>query len=258
MTEIRPIRRDEGEDFLQLLCDVFGLDFDRAQGLFFEDPMFDLRRKWALFEGREMVSILTTTPLEFGWGRAYGVAGVATRESRRGEGHAGKLLDRVHKEATRTGEGHALLFAQELGLYERVGFEPLDRVVRAPLATIPEEEIPPAMHVEEVRAMYAAWADGHPDRLRRDRKRWTLWKWHFRECNPFGDGYLCFENDTLREGLWSPPAAALPLPGGTEFFGTTLVADMLELPLAAPPTVELHLMGRDVPGVPQLFMTDQF
>ena len=258
MTEIRPIRAGEAEAFLQLLCDVFGLDFDRAHNLFFEDPMFDLRRKWALIEGQEMVSVLTTTPLEFGWGRAYGVAGVATRADRRGEGHAGKLLERVHRESQRMGEGAGLLFAKELGLYERLGFEPLDRVVRAPIATIPEGEIPPPMHVEEVRAMYSAWADGHPDRLRRDRPRWTLWKWHFRECNPFGDGYLCFENDTLREGLWSEPQAALPLPAGTEWFGTTLVADMLEIPVAAPPVVELYLMGRDVPGVPQLFMTDQF
>ena len=258
MTEIRPIREAEAEDFLGLLCDVFGLDFDRAQGLFHEDPMFDLRRKWALWEGQEMVSVLTTTPLEFGWGRAYGVAGVATRESRRGEGHAGKLLERVHKESERRGEGAGLLFAKELGLYERLGFEPLDRVVRAPLATTAETSIPPEMHVEEVRAMYAAWADGHPDRLRRDRPRWTLWKWHFRQCNPFADGYLCYENDTLREGLWSQPQAALPLPMGSEWFGTTLVADMLEIPVAAPPVIDLYLMGRNVPGVPQLFMTDQF
>ncbi len=258
MTEIRPIRENEAESFLQLLCDVFGLDFDRAHSLFFEDPMFDLRRKWALFEGPDMVSVLTTTPMEFGWGRAYGIAGVATRPHRQGEGHAGKLLERVHKEAKRMGEGAALLFAKQLDLYERNGFEPLDRVVRAPLATIPEGHIPPPMHVEEVRAMYSAWADGHDDRLRRDRRRWTLWKWHFRECTPFADGYVCFENDTLREGLWSHPQAALPLPAGTEFFGTTLIADMLEMPFAAPPTVELYLMGRDVPGVPQLFMTDQF
>ena len=258
MTEIRPIRESEADEFLGLLCDVFGLDFDRARPLFFEDPMFDLRRKWALIEGQEIVSALTTTPLEFGWGRAYGIAGVATREGRRGEGYAGKLVERVHKEAKGRGEGRGLLLAKELGLYERLGFEPLDRVVRAPLATVPEEGVPPEMHVEEVRALYAAWADGHPDRLQRDRKRWTLWKWHFRECSPFVDGYLCFENDTLREGLWSHPQAAIPLPAGTEFFGTTLIADMLELPLAAPPTVELYLMGRDVPGVPQLFMTDQF
>lgn len=258
MTEIRPLREGEVEAFLELLCDVFGLDFDRAQPLFFEDPMFDLRRKWALFEGAEMVSILTTTPLEFGWGRAYGVAGVATRADRRGEGHAGKLLERVHKEAHRAGEGHAMLFARDLNLYEKHGFEPLDRVVRAPLATLPDDGIHAPMHVEEVRAMYAAWADGDDDRLRRDRKRWNLWKWHFRECFPFVDGYLCFENDTLREGLWSTPQTALPLPSGVEFFGTTLIADMLEIPIAAPPTVELYLMGRDVPGVPQLFMTDQF
>jgi len=258
MTDIRPIRPPEAETFLELLCDVFGLDMSRAHNLFFEDPLFDLRRKWALFEANEMVSILTTSPLEFGWGRAYGIAGVATKESRRGEGHAGKLIERVHREAKRTGEGAALLLAKEFGLYERLGFEPLDRVIRAPIATVPEGLIPPAMHVEEVRAMYSAWADGHPDRLRRDRVRWKLWKWHFRECTPFKDGYICFENDTLREGLWSEPQAALPLPRNAEWFGTTLMADMLEVPLAAPATIELFLMGLDIPGVPQLFMTDQF
>ena len=76
MTEIRPIRLDETDTFLQILCDVFGLDFFRAQGLFKEEPLFDLSRKWALFEGDEMVSILTTTPLIFGWGREIGRAHV--------------------------------------------------------------------------------------------------------------------------------------------------------------------------------------
>lgn len=258
MTEIRPIRENEAEAFLQLLCDVFGLDFDRAQGLFYDEPMFDLRRKWALFEGTEMISVLTTTPLEFGWGRAYGIAGVATRTERRGEGHASKLLERVHSEAKRNGEGAGLLFAKELGVYERTGFEPLDRVIRAPIATVPNTDISPPMHIEEVRAMYAAWAEGHPDRLRRDRKRWTYWKWHFRECYSFVDGYLCYENDTLREGIWSQSQSALPLGKNAEWFGTTYMTDLLEVPLASPPTIELYLMGRDVPGVPQLFMTDQF
>jgi hypothetical protein len=35
------------------------------------------------------------------------------------------------------------------------------------------------------------------------------------------------------------------------------MADQLELPLENP-TVDLYLMGRNVPGIPQMFMTDQF
>ena len=77
MTEIRPIRLDETDAFLRILCTVFELDFFRAQGLFREEPLFDIDRKWALFERGEMVSILTTTPLIFGWGKANGIAGVA-------------------------------------------------------------------------------------------------------------------------------------------------------------------------------------
>ena len=84
MTEIRPVRPDEAEAFLELLCDVFSLDLNRAYDVFFSEPLFDLDRKWALFEGREMVSILTTTPLIFGWGRA--AMAVASAAGRRWEG----------------------------------------------------------------------------------------------------------------------------------------------------------------------------
>jgi hypothetical protein len=61
VTEIRTIHESEGETFLRLMCGVFGLDFNRAYDVFFTEPLFDLDRKWALFEGNEMVSILTTS-----------------------------------------------------------------------------------------------------------------------------------------------------------------------------------------------------
>ncbi|PNA17660.1 hypothetical protein C1X78_26005, partial [Pseudomonas sp. MPR-R1B] len=89
---------------------------------------FDLDRKWALFEGGEMVSVLTTTPLLFGWGPAIGIAGVATAVNRRREGHAGRLIEQVLRAAARDGEGPALLLAKDVALYERLGFEPIDRV----------------------------------------------------------------------------------------------------------------------------------
>lgn len=256
MTEIRPIRETEAEAFLQLLCDVFKLDYNRAYDVFFSEPMFDLQRKWALFEGAEMVSILTTTPLAFGWGNAIGIAGVATRVSRQREGHASRLLQRVLRESDRRGEGAALLFARETELYDHNGFEPLDRVIRAPLVLSPEE-IDEPMEQGEVEALYNAWSAAHPDRLRRDARRWTYWRWHYRLAAPFGSGYLCHEPGVLREALYTSKVSSLPLPRGTEFLGTTFIADQLELPLKDP-VVDLYLMGRNVPGIPQLFMTDQF
>ena len=256
MTEIRPIREAEAEAFLRLLCDVFSLDYNRAYDVFFAEPLFDLRRKWALFEGQEMVSILTTTPLTFGWGRAVGIAGVATQPDRRAEGHATRLLQRVLRESEKAGEGAALLFARDASLYERNGFEALDRVIRAPL-TLGVDEPADSLSPEEVRAQYDAWAEQHPDRLRRDDRRWRYWNWHYRIAWPFGDGYMCYEPGVLREALFTPGATSLPLPAETEFLGTTLIADQLELPVHDP-VVDLYLMGRAVPGVPQMFMTDQF
>lgn len=256
MTEIRPIRESEAETFLRLLCDIFDLDFQRAFDVFFAEPLFDIRRKWALFEGQEMVSILTTSPLEFGWGRAVGIAGVATRPERRSEGHATRLLQRVLRESERSGEGAALLFARDVALYERNGFEALDRVIRAPLAVCPEDGRD-ALEEGSVESLYNAWAEEHPDRLRRDARRWRYWRWHYRVAWPFTDGYVCYEPGVLREALFKGPVAALPLPPETEFFGTTFMADQMELPVTNP-RVELYLLGRGVPGVPQMFMTDQF
>ncbi len=203
-----------------------------------------------------MISVLTTTPLEFGWGRCVGIAGVATKKNRQREGHATQLIERVLKTSERAGEGPALLFARELGLYERLGFEPLDRVVRAPIQLEPEE-IDEPMDQDAIEAQYDAWSREHPDRLRRDRQRWNYWRWHYRIASPYRDGYLCHEPGVLREALFTGKASALPLPKDTEFLGTTFMADQLELPVFDA-VVDLYLMGRKVPGVPQLFMTDQF
>jgi len=257
VTEIRPIQEREGETFLRLMCEAFGLDFNRAYDVFFTEPMFDLERKWALFEGNEMVSILTTSPLEFGWGRAFGIAGVATSVERQGEGHASKLLQKVIKESERRGEGGALLFARDLRFYEKNGFEALDRVIRAPVKTEMEDELPDCYEFDVVQAKYDAWSQAHPDRLRRDERRWNYWKWHYRICTPFQSGYLCFEPNLLREHLFEAPVDSLPLPPGTDWFGTTFMADQFEIPLENP-EVDLYLMGQNIPGIPQMFMTDQF
>ena len=257
MTEIRPIRKQESETFLRIMCDVFGLDFNRALDVFYSEPLYDLDRKWALFEGRDMVSILTTSPLIFGWGKAIGIAGVATRKERQGEGHASKLLQKVLAAYEQMGETGALLFARDLTLYERNGFEAIDRVVRAPLITSEDEGAIDMLDFEVVRHQYDTWSGQHPDRLRRDDLRWNYWQWHFRMCTPFLDGYLAVEPGVLREPLFSQKVEALPLPEGTDWFGTTFMADQLEIPLRDP-VVELYLMGHNIPGIPQIFMTDQF
>lgn len=256
MTEIRPIRAEEADTFLELLCDVFALDYRRAYDVFFSEPLFDLDRKWALFEGSEMVSILTTTPLLFGWGRAFGIAGVATHKRRQGEGHATRLLQRVLRESARNGEVGALLFARDVKLYEKNGFEALDRVIRAPLRTNSNTD-GRILTPEETAGRYDAWAAEHPDRLRRDAKRWEYWRWNYRVTTEFAGGYLCHEPGVLREALFKDTFHSLPLAEETDWLGTTFMADQLELPIADP-VVDLYLMGYGIPGIPQMFMTDQF
>ena len=258
MTEIRPIREAEAEPFLDLLCGVFGLDIARARAIFYTEPMFDLNRKWALLEGSEIVSILTTTPLEFGWGRAYGIAGVATRPERQGEGHASRLLQRVFIESSHQGEEAALLFAKNPSLYQKNGFEPIDRVIRTPVLTGGDIKNAGSMEFPCVKLLYDTWADGHADRLRRDERRWRYWQWHYRLTSPFKDGYICFEPGVLREAIFTGGERLLPVPAGTEWFGTTSMADQFGIPVTGSPQIELYLMGLNVSGVPQMFMTDQF
>lgn len=257
MTDIRPIREDEAEEFLRILAGAFKVDFERAYRPFHEEPYFDLRNKWALFQGQEMISILTVTPLTFGWGSAVGIAGVATRTGRQNEGFAGRLMTRVLDRLARNGTPAALLFAQRPELYERAGFEPLDVVVRAPLPNLRPEILDDEMPAALVRAMYDEWADGSPDRLRRDDLRWRFWHWNRRLAGVAGDGYLCHEHGTLREAVGVTAADPLPLPEGTEWLGLSAIADDLGFVFERA-AIELTLMGRSVPGQPRLFLTDQF
>lgn len=255
MTEIRPIRGEESDAFLELLCEAFGLDYDRARTVFFADPLYDPRRKWALIEGQELISILTTVPLQFGWGKGIGIAGVATRERCQREGYAGRLLDRVVREHERSGEGIALLFAREPGLYAGHGFELLDHVVRGPFVSSFESAGDP-LPDEEVRRRYDAWACDDPSRLRRDDRRWDYWRWSLRSGIPLGEGYFCQEGSIVREVVGAR-MAAFPVSPAVEWFGLRTLAEELELPLVS--TVdELLFMGRGVPSVPRMFMTDQF
>jgi predicted N-acetyltransferase YhbS len=254
--EVRPIRREEAEQFLELLCDVFGLDLARAHGIFFSEPMFDLTRKWALFDRGQMVSILTTTPLSFGWGKAFGIAGVATRKDRQSEGLGGKLLERVIAESEKVGEEGALLFAKETPLYQRVGFRTLDSVIRADIRSDTSEPGEP-LEDEEVREMYRVWSEQHPARLRRDELRWNYWKWHFRICSPIQNGYFCYEPGLLREIVFSGAPQRLPLPDDCEWLGLISMARDLRLNISRP-RHELHFMGYNIPMLPQMFMTDQF
>lgn len=237
---------------MSVLCEVFELDQDRARLVFFSEPFFDLDRKWAAFEGGRLVSILTTTPLHFGWGEADGIAGVATLPDARGQGLAGGLV-----EAALAGAGPALLFAERARVYEKVGFQVIDEVVRCDIEIDMHQAETRALSNDEVRHIYAEWAEQSPDRLRRDDQRWRYWEWVSRPCEPFDGGYICHEAMVCREAVVNNRYARWPVMPGSQWVGTRGMLDVVAVP-AGPPRHELWLMGRGFSRKPQMFMTDQF
>ncbi len=257
MTEIRPIRKEEAVDFLRLLCSVFGLDYSRANDVFFNEPLFSLERKWALFVHGEMTSILTTTPLQFGWGKAAGIAGVATLPSRQRCGYASKLLKHVLEHGRFVGEEATILFARDETVYNRNGFQTLDHVLRATLPEGRPEDEPSVMEFERVRAIYEQWSSADKNRLVRDAKRWRYWLWHYRACSPLADGYVAHEPGCLREAVLFDTGPNLDFYQGTEWYGTATVSNTLQLPVKNA-RKEMFMMGYRCPGIPQMFMTDQF
>lgn len=254
---IRPIQSDEASEFLHLMCQVFDLEMERAESVFYKEPLFDLTRKWALFDGREIVSILTAVPLQFGWGRAIGIAGVATRQERRGRGHARALLHRVCDHAASAGETGAFLFAREPEVYHSSGFQVVDSVIRGSIDRKDETTIPPMVDGSHVERRYEAWASKDPNRLRRDARRWRYWRWSMRVCTEFGDGYLCSEGSMIREVVIDAPVAAPWQTPDVEWLGLESVTDLLRVPVTER-HLELYLMARNAPPGMAMFMTDQF
>lgn len=257
MVEIRTIDESEAEQFLHLLCLVFNLDIDMARSVFSSEPMFDLHRKWCLFEDGEMRTILTTTPLIFGWGRAFGIAGVATRPEYRRRGYGQRILEHVLAHGKENGEPAALLFAHETKVYERVGFKMLDEVVRGRLVTDAEPGVGPVLTDEEIHGVYDAWAEADDYRLRRDALRWKYWSWVLRTCERANGGYICLEPGLCREAILEPSLDRWPLPEDTEWTGLASMTDRFAVPLKDKRHV-LHVMGAGMSASPQMFMTDQF
>ena len=257
LIEIRTIRKHEASAFLGLLCRVFDLDAARARHVFFKEPLFDLGRKWALFEGGELRAILTTTPLTFGFGRAFGVAGVATEPAHRRRGLAQRLIEHVLAHGAAAGEPGCLLFAHEEEVYRRAGFSTVDLVVRGPVVPNLDIGALDPLPFSKVREKYDAWAKSDASRLLRDEQRWKYWRWIPRTCEAADGGYVCVEPHLCREALVAQGKSAWPVMPGTSWLGLESLTKRLEVPLANS-AKELFVMAHSVPCQPQLFMTDQF
>lgn len=255
--DIRTIKKREADDFLTLLCKVFELDPSRARHVFYKEPMFDLSRKWALFKDGEMTTILTTTPLQFGWGQAFGIAGVATDPNFRGQGLAQRLIEKVIEHGASSGEAGCILFAHKEEVYRRAGFETVDTVVKGEIKVSPDLGPVDILRFSEVKSKYDAWAKADEGRLLRNERRWKYWKWILRTCEAAPGGYVCVEPSLCREAVIEKGLEEWPVMPGTSWFGLKSLTDALEVPLSTCHH-DLYLMARAMPRPPQMFMTDQF
>jgi hypothetical protein len=204
-----------------------------------------------------MTSILTTSALEFGWGRAMGIAGVATLPEVLRKGRATTLLEAVLDYGAKSGEPAALLFAHREAVYSRVGFRRVDDVLRGEVKVCDFELADAPLTREQVGAMYDVWAASSPGRLRRTESRWKAWNWSFKACEPVSDGYVCIEPLLCREAVISTAMDAWPLAPSTEWIGLTSVTKALNVPLKDARR-DLIVMARNFPHAPEMFMTDQF
>lgn len=257
MIEIRPIQYTEADAFLQLLCDVFDIEFQRAKSVFFAEPSFDLNRKWALFESGKMISILTTTPIKIGSQAAVGIAGVATLASEQRRGLAQKLIMRVMECSRENGEQNIYLFARDATVYSRCGFEKIDTVVQGLINPDPEFHEVESMPTMKVRAIYDYWSQNGLNRFVRTPVRWDVWNWACRICEPAHDGYICYEMTTVREAILPLGLSSWPVTPGTDWLGLARTTSVLEVPVSASPT-DLFLMATPGAPLPVMFMTDQF
>ena len=255
--EIRPVTEGEAGTFLRLLCNVFELDFERATSVFFTEPLFDLSHKWALFENGIIRSVLTTTPIPFGWGETVGIAGVATDPAHRSRGLARQLIEHTLAESKKRGYVGAMLFATSESVYASVGFETTDTVIEAPVLLSEEIQDPIAMPRDEVRRLYSEWAALDPARVQRTDQRWAYWSWRQAVIEQLNEGYICLEGSTIREALLQPAPPSLPIGVKCNWVGLKSLTESMQIPVG-PGRETLKFMTIGLPTQPQMFMTDQF
>ena len=186
--EVRAARPEEAEAVLQTIAAAFDLNADAARPIFRADPFYDLSHKRVLvFPGDGVVSCLTVVPLELRVGGVPvpcgGVAGVATRPERQGQGHAGALVSAtVPALWDELGYPLSLLHAASAPFYRRFGWETATHTW--PWAAVPASLPQPRASARVRPAADADWPALHrlQDKMTqtgtgacvRDSRRWRL------------------------------------------------------------------------------------
>jgi predicted N-acetyltransferase YhbS len=179
---------DTVEEVLRLVCESFDLDIAAARPLFYEDPLFEHRHKWLLFDGDRAVctATLSNSPMNMGgWVLPVaGIAGVATSPSLRGRGYATRLLTDILRALPSMGYAAAALVPSRPELYRKTGFAmaaerwtltvSVAEAAGGPVASeLTEETARPA--IERIHSLHGAHRLGA---VIRDPRRWRYFFWY--------------------------------------------------------------------------------
>lgn len=182
--EIGPIRPEELDRMLELMCDAFEMPYEAARPIFYADPYFDITKKWGLRVEGALVSCLTFVEVETWVGERtlplVGVAGVATQKERRNRGYAGALLQEALRHLRRNRVGLCALVPAASAYYEKFGWAIAGTAQQVRLSRKALPHTPKTGSVEAVQekdiphlcALYDACTRGKTLRLLRDEKRW--------------------------------------------------------------------------------------
>ena len=159
-TKIKTLRAQE------LIQSTFGKDRDlTAEYPLIFDPTFEGSLVGLEAEG-EVISACAVLPRDLvlnGWLMRVGLIGsVATHEDRRGQGHAGRLLERAEDVLFHQGAVLSVLWADDAKFYEKKGFVPfgteLDyRIEMKDAAKLPEAHGVRFMESRDIAAMHALY-----------------------------------------------------------------------------------------------------
>ena len=276
--EVRAVRAEEADDALRVLCAAFGLSYEAARPIYYQDPFFDLSHKRLLRTPEDgILSCLTVVPTQIQVGAARvalgGIAGVATWPGRQRQGWASRLLAAtVPALAEELGYPLSGLFPSVESFYQRFGWETASRTPawRGRVADLPSgaeaafvRPLAPASAPDRasVRRIHAAaeWTGA----CTRDDRRWRIIEAALPEREWIGfqapsgpvTGYAIWER-LPESGGEAPTIRLLEMRGMTPEARRGLVGYLARhLPPTAPLEWATSVIDRETFGLPEVPVT---
>lgn len=292
MTELRQLTEADRPSHARLIAEAFEggarLPEEAGQPELTDQQRADPSIAWGVFDGARLVAAAAVHSLHVTWGDHNdaplgGVAGVACTASERGQGHVGRLLERLLIQMRESGQYLSGLYPFSFAFYRRYGW---DWVGERRKYEMPTSQIPSFIEgrqirtfdgpdaLETIKPVYAAFArryrgvttreDPVPDwwrqALAHNDDRTTYVHVHYDANTDQPDGYLTFrfgdgdsESASIGDFIANTPAAYRGLLSVLHYYGTQIDKIGWRAPLDDP--LPLYVMHWDLQTrIQQLFM----